>query len=90
MATGLDAGYIFGYTLFRDDTDMRRILPFVLLSLLTGCGAEVAGTAAVSGAAAVQDARQAKQTMERVQQRIEAADQTARQQLDEAEKANNP
>lgn len=67
---------------------MRRIPPFVLLSLLTGCGVEVAGTAAVTGAAGVQDAQQAKQTMERVQQRLDAADQTARQRLDETEKAS--
>lgn len=67
---------------------MNRTLISFLTLLLPGCGAEVAGTAAVSGAAQAQEAQQAKQTVERVQQRLDAANQTARQQLDAAEKAS--
>lgn len=66
---------------------MHRTLTLLLAFVLTGCGVEVAGTAAVTGAAQVQDARQAKQTMEQVRQRLDAANQTAQQQLEDADKA---
>jgi uncharacterized protein YceK len=67
---------------------MRRTLIVMLTCLLAGCGAEVVGTAAVTGAARAQEAQQARQTMERVQQRLDAANQTAQEQRDAAEKAS--
>lgn len=69
---------------------MHRTLLFIPALLLAGCGADVVGTAAVTGAARAQEAQQAKQTMERVQQRLDDANQAAQQRLNEAEKANTP
>lgn len=47
---------------------------FVLMVVLgvSGCGAEVAGTAAVVGTARVQEAEQAKKQQEHIQQRLDA------------------
>jgi hypothetical protein len=67
---------------------MHRTLIIMLTCLLAGCGAEVVGTAVVTGAARAQEAQQARQTMERVQQRPDAANQTAQEQRDAAEKAS--
>jgi hypothetical protein len=54
---------------------------------MAGCGAEVASTAAVSGAARAQEARQAQQNMERLQQKLDTATQAGQERAAEAEKS---
>ena len=66
---------------------MKHYLPIVLL--LSGCGAEVAGTAATVGAARQTEVRQAQQTQQQFQQRLDAANESARQNLEAADKAAN-
>lgn len=58
---------------------MRRLSILVLLLVLAGCGAEVAGTAAVVGAAKVKEAEQAQKQQEQVRQRLDAAAELDRQ-----------
>ena len=65
---------------------MHRILVTTLALFIAGCGAEVASTAAVSGAAKAQEARQAQQNMERFQQKLDAATQAGQERATEAEK----
>jgi PBP1b-binding outer membrane lipoprotein LpoB len=65
---------------------MHRALVTILAFFLSGCGAEVASTAAVSGVAKAQEARQAQQTKEQFQKKLDAAMQATQQQAHEAEK----
>ncbi len=69
---------------------MNRIfISIALLSSLTGCG--IAGTgaaAAAGGVSEVQEAQQAKETEEHVRQQLDAAQQQAARQRDDAEKQN--
>lgn len=58
---------------------MRRVLPLILVLMLSGCGAEVAGTAAVVGKTKVEEAKQAQQHREKIQQRLDAATELERQ-----------
>ena len=67
---------------------MKRGLPIVLL-LLCGCGAEVVGTAATVGAARQAEVQQAQQTQQQFQQRLDTANEAARQNLEAADKAAN-
>jgi hypothetical protein len=67
---------------------MHRPLIVLLALALAGCGAEVAGTAATVGAARVEEAKQAQQTREQFEQRLDASMQAARQQREAAERAS--
>ena len=66
---------------------MHRILVIALALFMGGCGAEVASSAAVSAAAKAQEARQAQQNLERIQQRLDAATRVGQERAAEAEKA---
>ena len=66
---------------------MQRYTVLVLALLLNGCGAELAGSAAVSGVGKGQEARQAQQNMQHFQQKLDAANQASQQQRDAAERA---
>jgi PBP1b-binding outer membrane lipoprotein LpoB len=68
---------------------MHRTLVTVLALFISGCGAEVVSTAAVSGAAKAQEAKQAQQTMEQFQKKLDAATQAAQQKTNEADKATD-
>ena len=60
---------------------LRLILPVLALGANAGCG--LAGTAVATGAGAaaeVQDAKQAKQTEDRIKQQLDQAQQAAAQQ----------
>jgi len=65
-----------------------QTLTIVLSLLLAGCGAEVAGTAAVSGVTRAQEAQQVRQQLDQFQQRLDTANQVEQQQRDAAERAN--
>lgn len=58
---------------------MQRVLVLALILGVSGCGAEVAGTAAVVGAAKVKEAEQAQKQQEQVKQRLDAAAELERQ-----------
>ncbi len=60
---------------------MRATYALIALFALTGCGIEVAGTAAVVGAAQVQNAEQAKQQMDQVEKRLDAAQRDMQQRM---------
>lgn len=65
---------------------LRLALPLLAASLCAGCG--LAGTAVATGtgaAAEVQEAQQAKQTEDRVKRELDAAQQAAAQQRNDAE-----
>ena len=67
---------------------MHRLLVTTLtLFFLGGCGAEVASSAAVSGAAKAQEARQAQQNMERIQKKLDTATQAGQERAAETEKS---
>jgi PBP1b-binding outer membrane lipoprotein LpoB len=69
------------------EISMHRYLVVAVSLLFSGCGVEVAGTAAVSGATKAQEAKQAQQNLERFQQKLDAATQAGQQQLTDADKA---
>ena len=64
---------------------MRRLFILALLLVLAGCGVEVAGTAAVVGAAKVKEVEQAQKQQEQVRQRLDAAAELDRQRRKAAE-----
>lgn len=68
---------------------MQSYIATFLLLLLTGCGLDVASSAAVGAASKAEEIKQAEKTKEQVQQRLDAASQAAQQQLQAAEKAAN-
>lgn len=65
---------------------MHRILVITLALSMSGCGVEVASTAAVSGVAKAQEAKQAQQTMEQFKQKLDTATQAGQDRAVEAEK----
>ena len=69
---------------------MKRIIVALLLApALTGCGLAGSGAAAAAGGASeVQQAQQAKQTEEKVRQQVNAIQDQAAQQRQDAEKQN--
>lgn len=69
---------------------MRRDTAICLLLLLSGCGLDVASSAATGAATKAEEIKQAEKTKEQVLQRIDAANQAAEQQRQEMEKAANP
>jgi uncharacterized protein YceK len=72
-----------------EDKSMHRTLATVLALCVSGCGVEVAGTAATAGATNAQAARQAQRTQEQFQQRLDAATQATQQRLNETERASD-
>ena len=71
-----------------EDKSMHRTLVTVLAFFVSGCGVEVAGTAAMVGVTNAQAARQAQQTREQFQQRLDAATQATQQRLNETERSS--
>ena len=71
-----------------EDDTMHRHLVALLTLTLAGCGVEMAGTAATVGAARVEEAKQAQQTKEQFQQRLDTTMQAAQQQREAAERAS--
>lgn len=69
---------------------MRGVIVISLVLGLAGCGAEMLGSAATGAATKVEEIKQGQKTQEQVKQRLEAANQAAQQQLQNAEKAANP
>ncbi len=59
----------------------------LVLSLLAGCGVDVASTAAVSGMNRAQEAQQAAQTQEQFRQKLDAALQAGQQQRESLDKS---
>ena len=66
---------------------MTRWIGVGMMALLTGCGVETAGTAAVQGSLKVEEAEQAKQMQEDVQRQLDASLQLQQQRLHEAARA---
>lgn len=52
---------------------MHAILALIIALGMIGCGAEVAGTAAVVGTTQVQNAEQAQKQMNQINERLDAA-----------------
>lgn len=52
---------------------MKIIVASILAALLAGCGVETAGTAATAAALKKQELEQGKNTMQRAQEKIDAA-----------------
>jgi hypothetical protein len=69
---------------------MIRSITVLLVLLLAGCGAEVAGTAAVGAKTQIDQARQAQETKANVQHQLDAAAQLEKQKLEQAEAATRP
>ena len=65
---------------------MHRTLVTVLALIVSGCSAEVASTAAVNATLKAQEAKQAQQTMDQVQKKLDAAAQAAQQQANDVDK----
>ena len=65
----------------------RWIAPFMLGLLMTGCGAETVGTAAIQDSLKAQEAKEAKRIQQDVQRQMEAAQQLQQQRLDETLRA---
>lgn len=69
---------------------MTRSVPLIAVLLLAGCGAEVAGTAAVGAKTQIDQARQAQEMKANVEKQLEAAAQLDKQKLEQAEAATRP
>lgn len=63
---------------------MRRWMAMAWLVLMSGCGAETAGTAALQASLKAQEAEQARQMQQDVRRQMEAARQLQQQRLEEA------
>ena len=68
----------------------RKIFIISLALMVSGCGAEMLGSAATGAASKAEELKQAQKTKEQVQQRLDAANLAAQQRLQEADKAANP
>jgi hypothetical protein len=66
---------------------MYRFLIVAASILFSGCGVEVASTAAINGVSKAQEAQQAQKTLDQVQRQVDAANQAGLQRLTDAEKA---
>ena len=69
---------------------MTRSIPLIALLMLAGCGAEVAGTAAVGAKTQIDQVRQAQETKADIQDKLDAAAQLEKQKLEQAEAATRP
>ncbi|MBI3574202.1 MAG: hypothetical protein HY083_00840 [Gammaproteobacteria bacterium] len=65
---------------------MQRVCILALVLGVSGCGAEVAGTVAVVGAAKVKEVEQAQKQQEQVRQRLDTAAEIERQRRAAAER----
>jgi len=61
-----------------------RIIILAMIGVLTGCGVETVGTAAVVAAGKEQEIRQGQQLKEDIQKKLDAAAQLEQQRLKEA------
>jgi hypothetical protein len=68
---------------------MRKTIVITLALIVSGCGAEVIGSAATGAASKAEELKQAQKTKDQVVQRLDAANQAAQQNLQEADKAAN-
>ena len=68
---------------------MRKVIVLTLALIVSGCGAEVIGGAATGAASKAEELKQAQKTKDQVVQRLDAANQAAQQNLQEADKAAN-
>lgn len=75
-------------TVLPEEDTMYRPLIVLLATSLTGCGVEMAGTAATVGAARVEEAKQAQQNKEQFQQRLDTTLQAAQQSREAADQAS--
>lgn len=66
---------------------MTRAITLLLCLALSGCGAETVGTAAVAGKMKQEEARQARETLNDVQQKLDEVAELERQRLREMEQA---
>jgi NifU-like protein involved in Fe-S cluster formation len=63
---------------------MRTLFAFAMAAALTGCGLDVASSAATAASIKKQEIQEAKKTMEQTQQKIDAAMQQVQQRADSA------
>ena len=66
---------------------MKRWIAAGLMALLSGCGAETVGTAAVQAELKAQEAQQGQQMKQDVQEKLDAALQLQQQKMNEAAQA---
>ena len=64
---------------------MRTLLVIVGIAVLAGCGVETVGTAATAASIKKQELQEGQKTMERSQQKIEAATQQMQQRAKSAD-----
>ena len=69
---------------------MHPYLALVLTLLLSGCGLDVASSAATAAATKAEEIKQAEKTKAQILERLDAANLAAQKQRDEMEKAANP
>ena len=69
---------------------MHPYLALVLTLLLSGCGLDVASSAATAAATKAEEIKQAEKTKAQILERLDAANLAAQKQQDEMEKAANP
>ena len=69
---------------------MHPYLALVLTLLLSGCGLDVASSAATAAASKAEEIKQAEKTKAQILERLDAANLAAQKQRDEMEKAANP
>lgn len=69
---------------------MARSLPLAVFLLLAGCGAEVAGTAAVGAKTQLDAAQQARETQNQAQEALDAAARLEQRRLEQAEATTRP
>lgn len=63
---------------------MKTLLSMLFAMALTACGVETAGSAATAASLKKQEIEQGKKTMEQFQQKLDQANQTAQQRVDQA------
>ena len=68
---------------------MRYLTAITLLLSLSACGLEGLGSAATGAATKAEEVKQAEKTKAQVKQHLDAANQAAQQNLQEADKAAN-
>ena len=69
---------------------MHPYLALVLTLSLSGCGLDVASSAATAAASKAEEIKQAEKTKAQILERLDAANLAAQKQRDEMEKAANP
>ena len=69
---------------------MHPYLALVLTLLLSGCGLDVASSAATAAATKAEEIKQAEKTKAQILERLDAANLAAQKQRDEMEKAATP